>query len=94
MMATRHDIINKVATAMPDLLKADVTAAVAIAFDHIADSVAAGNRVEIRGFGSFNIGERTLAPSTNLAQSITHHMPIKTINYRISQNLSELINRK
>ena len=93
-MTTRQDLINKVALAMPDLLKADADAAVSIAFDHISSSLVAGNRVEIRGFGSFNIGSRVLAPSTNLAQSISHHMPIKTINYRISQTPSNYINQK
>jgi integration host factor subunit beta len=93
MMTTRYDLINKVAEKMPDLLKADVAASVAIAFDHIALSLASGNRVEVRGFGSFNIGERTLAPTTNLNQALPDHMHIKTVNYRMSQALNDLINK-
>ena len=93
-MTTRRDLINKVIKTSPDLPPKDVANAVEIVWDSIADALVDGNRVEIRGFGSFSIGSRTLSPNSSLhnrdaSLGITK---IKSASYRISQSLFKKIN--
>lgn len=91
-MTTRKKLIDLVASDMIDVPKDDVAKAVEIAFDYMIESLTCGKRVEIRGFGSFNIGERIIAPSTNLTHVIYHHQRVKTINYRMPAALHEKLN--
>ena len=50
---TRSDLIADIAADNPHLRQADVELIVATIFDQIADALARGGRVELRGFGAF-----------------------------------------
>jgi len=91
-MATRQDLIEQVSKAIEDVPSVDVASAVEITFDYIVDSLLKGDRVEIRGFGSFYLGKRRIAPGTNLAKPVLAHKEVKTVNYRISDGLRAQIN--
>lgn len=53
---TRSDLINQLAIKT-DISVATAEAIVTEAFKSMADTLIAGNRIEIRGFGSFEIRE-------------------------------------
>jgi nucleoid DNA-binding protein len=91
-MTTRQKLIEKVIKAVPDVPACDVAEAVEVAFDYLCDALSRSRRIEIRGFGSFNIGERIISPTTNLGSVIYHHMRVRTINYRTSENLLKKLN--
>lgn len=91
-MTTRQKLIEAVTAAMPYIPEHDVSKAVEIAFDYMGESLIHSHRIEIRGFGSFNIGERIIAPSTNLSSVIYHHKKIRTINYRMPEALRAKLN--
>lgn len=57
---TRSQIIKLVARAHPHLTKRDIMAIIDIFFDEISRALVNGDRVELRGFGSF--GTKTRAP--------------------------------
>jgi len=50
---TRSDLIADLAATNPHLRQADIELIVALVFDQIAEALARGQRVELRGFGVF-----------------------------------------
>jgi len=54
----RSELISILAEKHPQLTASDVELAVKSIIDSLANSLAKGGRVEIRGFGSFNIHTR------------------------------------
>ncbi len=57
-MASKHSIIDHVAGAVEGLTKKAAGDAVDAVFAHIAESLAAGERVQIPGFGTFVVSAR------------------------------------
>jgi integration host factor subunit beta len=54
----RSELIQKIADDNPHLYQRDVEKIVNTIFDEITDALAAGNRVELRGFGAFSVKRR------------------------------------
>ena len=54
----RSDIINKLADLYPRVNHKDVEVLVKGLFNGMVNNIAKGNRIEIRGFGSFSLKER------------------------------------
>jgi integration host factor subunit beta len=54
----RSELIQKIAEDNPQLYLRDVEKIVNTIFDEITDALAAGNRVELRGFGAFSVKRR------------------------------------
>ena len=50
---TRSELIDLMASQQSQLTTKDVELAVKLMIDHMAESLASGERIEIRGFGSF-----------------------------------------
>ena len=55
---TRSELISALAIKFPQFTRADIEASVKIILDGISDRLGSGDRVEIRGFGSFGINVR------------------------------------
>ena len=54
----RSELIQIIADENPHLYQRDVERIVSTIFDEIVGAMAAGNRVELRGFGAFSVKER------------------------------------
>ena len=54
----KSELIDKVALAHPHLYHVDAERIVNCIFDEISASLAAGKRVELRGFGAFSVRKR------------------------------------
>ena len=54
----RSELIQKIADENPHLFQSDVERIVNTIFNEITDAMAAGNRVELRGFGAFSVKKR------------------------------------
>ena len=89
---TKSELIDTLAEKHNDRPLADVKAAVDVILEHKMQSLASGERVEIRGFGSFNLryqpprtarnpktGEEVLLP----AKYKTHFKPGKELRDRV-----------
>lgn len=57
-IVTRSELISKLAEKNPALYRRDVEKLVSIIFDEIANALQRGDRVELRGFGSFSVRTR------------------------------------
>lgn len=55
---TKRELIEKLADQVKDLSLKDAEIIVNTVFDTMTDALAAGDRIEIRGFGSFQVKER------------------------------------
>ena len=55
---TKSELIERIAAMQPQLSARDVELAVKTIIEHMAQSLAGGERIEIRGFGSFSLHYR------------------------------------
>jgi len=93
---TKKELINKIAVlqkkeaGLPDK---DVELAVKVLIEHVSDCLAAGNRVEIRGFGGFEVNERPARigrnPKTGKKLMLNTS---KIIQFKAGKNLRDSVN--
>jgi integration host factor subunit beta len=55
---TKSELIQRIAELNPHLYHRDVERIVGTIFDEIAEALARGDRVELRGFGAFSVKTR------------------------------------
>ena len=55
---TKSELIERIAAEQTQLSAKDVELAVKMILDHMAETLAEGERIEIRGFGSFSLHYR------------------------------------
>ena len=55
---TKSDLIAKLADRFPQLVAKDADFAVKMILDALSEALAKGDRIEIRGFGSFSLNYR------------------------------------
>jgi integration host factor subunit beta len=55
---TKSDLIGKISEKIPGGHKKDAEVIVNTIFDSMVEALAAGDRIEIRGFGSFHLRQR------------------------------------
>ncbi len=61
----KSELVQKIADDNPHLYQRDVERIVATIFDEIINAMAAGNRVELRGFGAFSVKKRAARKGRN-----------------------------
>ena len=76
----RSELIQKLADENPHLFQRDVERIVNTIFDEITDTMARGDRVELRGFGAFSVKKRDSRigrnPRTGASVSVAEkHVP-------------------
>lgn len=54
----KSELVQKLAEENPNLFHRDIERIVSVVFQEIADSLARGERVELRGFGAFSVKHR------------------------------------
>lgn len=88
-MTTKEILIANVAADNPNIARDDIKDAVSLILEHMQSELIAGNKVEIRGFGSFHVKDISLPKhSYALARKDT----TKTLRYSMSDNLLRKIN--
>jgi len=55
---TKSELIEKIVSRQPQLSPREVEQAVKTMLDHMSQTLSAGERIEIRGFGSFSLHYR------------------------------------
>jgi integration host factor subunit beta len=76
---TRSELIERLAEAHPHLYTRDVERIVATVFERIVAALARGDRVELRGFGTFSTRARTGRPGRNPRTGEPVAVPDKTV---------------
>jgi len=77
----RSELIQALAEENPELRPEEVEAVVSSFFDAIAERLASGGRVELRGFGAFSTRERAARTGRNPRTGTTVDVPGKRVPY-------------
>ena len=88
---TKIDLTDRV-TALGDLTRRDSEVIVETMFDAIVGALKAGDKVEVRGFGSFRTRQRNSRTGRNPKTGVSVDVPAKKVPYfKPSKELRELI---
>lgn len=89
---TKADLVERVANEA-DITKKDAEQLVEIVFDSIVDSLNSGEKIELRGFGSFRVRERNSRKGRNPKTGVAVDIPAKRVAYfKPGKDLKDLIN--
>lgn len=92
---TRSDIINKLAERYPQLTQLDTKLVVTTLLDAMADAMSRGERIEIRGFGSFSVGYRKPRQGRNPATGEAVQVPGKNVvRWKAGKEMREAVDAK
>ena len=89
---TKSELIERIAQKQAQLAHRDVELAVKMILEHMAERLASGERIEIRGFGSFSLHYRpgrvgrnpkSGAPVSLPAKHVPHFKPGKELRERV-----------
>ena len=89
---TKSELIERIAQRQAQLAHRDVELAVKMMLEHMAERLASGDRIEIRGFGSFSLhfrpgrvgrNPKTGAPVSLPAKYVPHFKPGKELRERV-----------
>lgn len=95
---TKSELIERIASRQTQLPAKDVELAVKTMVEQMAQALAAGDRIEIRGFGSFSLHYRAPRlgrnPKTGEAVGLSgkyvpHFKPGKELRERVNQSLED-----
>lgn len=90
---TRSELIERIATKMPNLTIKDIDNIVNVIFDKLTGALADGDRVEIRGFGAFSIRTRKPRIAINPKNKNKVDVPAKNIvHFKTGKELHERLN--
>ena len=93
---TRSELIDLIASQQTQLSAKDVELAMKLIIDHMAETLAMGGRIEIRGFGSFSLHYReprkgrnpkTGDPVELEGKYAPHFKPGKELRERVNRSL-------
>jgi integration host factor subunit beta len=91
---TKAELVDEVAQVV-QLTKKQAETIVNIVFDSIVNSLRAGEKIELRGFGSFRLRSRKSRTGRNPKTGEKVDVPSKKIPYfKPGKELKELINQK
>ena len=89
---TKADLVERVAVEA-EMTKKDAEQLVEIIFDSITASLNRGEKIELRGFGSFRVRERNSRQGRDPKTGATVEIPAKRVAYfKPGKELKELIN--
>src|SRR5215472_13086602 len=91
---TRADLIAELAASNPHLRQTDVELIVLTVFDEITSALARGQRVELRGFGTFEVKRRAARVARNPRTGEEVPVDEKVVpHFRTSRVMHERLNR-
>jgi integration host factor subunit beta len=92
---TKSELIELLASRFPSLVIADTKQAVGILIDAITGAMARGERVEIRGFGSFSTNLRKQRIGRNPKTGEKVEVPAKVVPYfKAGKEMREGVNEQ
>lgn len=92
---TRSDLVEELAARFSQLTHRDAEFAVKTILDAISDTLVRGNRIEIRGFGSFSINHRPPRMGRNPRSGESVAIPEKRVpHFKPGKALREAVEAK
>ncbi len=95
---TKSELIERIAAKQPQLSIKDIELAVKAVLEHMSQTLASGERIEIRGFGSFSLHYREPRQGRNpktgdtvelAGKYVPHFKPGKEMRERVNQSIQE-----
>ena len=95
---TKSELIERIAMQQPQLMLKDVELAVKSVIDDMSNALATGERIEIRGFGSFSLHYRAPRSGRNpktgesvelQGKYVPHFKPGKELRERVNESLAK-----
>jgi len=91
---TKSELVTRVAERLPYISLKDAEIIVDTIFESMADALAQGDGIEVRGFGSLKVKDRGERKGRNPKTGESVHIPAKKWPFfRIGKELHERINR-
>ncbi|MFT3930820.1 MAG: integration host factor subunit beta [Spongiibacteraceae bacterium] len=96
---TKSELIERIAAKQPQLSVKDIELAVKAVLEHMSQTLANGERIEIRGFGSFSLHYREPRQGRNpktgdtvelAGKHVPHFKPGKEMRERVNQSIQNL----
>jgi integration host factor subunit beta len=93
---TKSELIERIAALQPQLSVKDIELAVKAILEHMSLTLAQGERIEIRGFGSFSLHYREPRQGRNpktgdtvelAGKYVPHFKPGKEMRERVNQSI-------
>lgn len=93
---TKSELIERIAAKQPQLSIKDIELAVKAVLEHMSQTLATGERIEIRGFGSFSLHYREPRQGRNpktgdtvelSGKHVPHFKPGKEMRERVNQSI-------
>ncbi len=93
---TRSELIDRIASRQTQLSAKDVELGMKLIIDHMAETLAMGERIETRGFGSFSLHYRKPRKGRNPktgesveleGKYVPHFKPGKELRERVNRSL-------
>ncbi|AUM00463.1 integration host factor subunit beta [Zoogloeaceae bacteirum Par-f-2] len=89
---TKSELIAQLAARFPQLVAKDADYAVKTILDAMTDALARGDRIEIRGFGSFSLNYRPPRVGRNPKSGEKVHVPEKYVpHFKAGKELRERV---
>ena len=89
---TKADLVEQV-TALGDLTRRDSEVIVETIFDSVIAALQSGDKIEVRGFGSFRIRQRNARTGRNPKTGAKVEVPAKRVPYfKPSKELRQMMN--
>lgn len=89
---TKSELIAKLASRFPQLVAKDADYAVKMVLDAMSDALANGDRIEIRGFGSFALNHRPPRVGRNPKSGEQVQVPEKFVpHFKAGKELRERV---
>ena len=91
----KSDLILKILEFEPTLVKKDASKIVNVFFDTISEAISKGERVELRGFGVFDVKVREARIARNPKNGEAVAVPAKKMPFfRMGKDMKDRINKK
>lgn len=91
---TKSELIEMIAESQPEITRSDAEVVINTIFDAIGDALAAGERVELRGFGSFSTKRRNARMGRNPKTGELVSVPAKLVpHFKPGKDLRERVDR-
>ncbi len=92
---TRSELISIMAARSEALKVADIEHIVDTIIDTMTDALSNGRRIELRGFGSFTVKERSARTARNPRTGASVKVPARrTLNFKAGKNLRDALNNR
>ena len=90
---TKSQLIDEIHHQNPSLTKSHIAEITETFFDTIKESIAKGERVEIRNFGNFSLRKRSSRKARNLKTGVSADVPAKSVPFfKAGKELKEVVN--